>query len=502
MNSVKIIFIIISIIILFTIIYLIKKKKNIETFSKKETIKLINQVKNSNMSNSQLDKCIYSSNKLNDIEDILDIINNCNPEQDNIISNNLNYENINQKKITKNYGIYNNYILPTYLSNLELIKNENKNNNQVKKDLESSKYNLSNVINPYEQSQDILNTRDNQAQMLNNDEKKSIDGPSRSYDSIYNATSNKISNDGFSRISNDGSRDSSNKNLSNIINKSNNKNSDNDFIDHSGRVNTDDDIAKNKYKSKDGVNLFSILGKAFDKLMNSNIGKLFLEFLSKIDKLNILKIMEKSVECSVKSKLVGLEKGTCLIGEDKTCFWNRQILEANNNVRCQCGSDNSTMSWFNSLAEHEAKYAKELATKNKCKIQSGFNGHTTTFTDPKTKKTYKFSENIAISGKYSSSASDRLKAGESAVNGWASEGIGKNATKNDSSNYTAMNWNTNTLVGCGSEYCSDSENYITVCAYTNDKGEPGNTYSGLSNENKNKKISENVNCQNPIFLGL
>lgn len=118
------------------------------------------------------------------------------------------------------------------------------------------------------------------------------------------------------------------------------------------------------------------------------------------------------------------------------------------------------------------------------------------------KKTYKFSENIAISGKYNGSASDKLKAGESAVNGWSSEGIGKYATKNDSSNYTAMNWNTNTLVGCGSEYCSDSENYITVCAYTNEEGDAGNTYSGLSKSDKNKKISENVNCENPIFLGL
>lgn len=416
----KIFIIIFFILILFYILFFIKKNY-IETFSKNETVKLINEISE-------------------------------------------------------------NYILPTYISNLQIIANNNRENrknivqnNIIKEDLPSSKYNLSDVINSYESSKGILTPQ-------------------------YNINKN---NNGSSKSINGSVVRSSSKSLSDILNINHKNNSNNVSSNNNvGSNKVSDSSKKNEYKSKDGINLLSLLGNTFKKLIDSNIGKLFLKFLSMITKADILKVMAKSAECSVESKLVGLEKGTCLIGEDRTCFWNRQILEANNNVRCQCGSDNSSMSWYNSLAEHEANYAKELATKNKCKIQSGFNGHNTTFTDPKTKKTYKFSENIAISGKYSSSASDRLKAGESAVNGWSSEGIGKYATKNDSSNYTAMNWNTNTLVGCGSEYCSDSENYITICAYTNEEGNPGNTYSGLSKSDKNKKISENVNCENPIFLGL
>jgi hypothetical protein len=464
MYNIKILFFVIfSILILSSIIYFIRKD-NVETFSKNETIKLGNKVKNSTMNKNQLDKCINTSENLNDLEDITNIINNCNPDQDNIVSEN--------------------YILPTYLSNLELIANDNKaKQEKLKEKSQSSKYNLSDIINYIDPSKGILTqdniNEDNIRKQKENEKQMENKKYGKSYNDKIDDSSDS-SGDGYS--SGDGSGDGGS--------------SEDDFEDHSL------DPDETKYETKDGVNLLSILGSALSKLFNSNIGKLFLKFLSMITKGNILKIMAKSAECAVESKLVGLKKGTCLIGEDRTCFWNRQILEANNNVRCQCGSDNSSMSWHNSLAEHEANYAKELATKNKCKIRSGFNGHTTTFTDPTTKKTYKFSENIAISGKYSSSANDKLKAGESAVNGWSSEGIGKYATKKDSSNYTTMNWNTNTLVGCGSEYCSDAENYITVCAYTNEEGDAGNTYSGLSKSNKNKKISENVNCENPIFLGL
>ena len=97
MNSMKIFIIIFFILILFYIFFFIKKNY-IETFSKNETVKLINEVKNSTINQNQLDKCIYSSNNLDDLEDITNIISNCNPEQDNIIHENSNYKNINQKK--------------------------------------------------------------------------------------------------------------------------------------------------------------------------------------------------------------------------------------------------------------------------------------------------------------------------------------------------------------------------------------------------------------------
>jgi len=448
-------------------------------------------------------KCLETglTKDCDEFEDIFNIVKDCSPDQSNIVSgyddNDETYfdklRNRFNIKMDKEHGTIGEGYEPTH-------------NTLVKRHVSDSLEKERRMREEREEKRKREALRKQREMMKKRDEEKRRERTRREREGREREKREMYNKDNTER-----SRDKKRNEMLNKRQKEreeNNKQQENKYIDESkdhdsstGASSTSSGVSE--YKTKDGKSLSGILGNVMKKLTNSNIGILFLDFLKTLTGSDVAKAIAKSVECDAKTALENLipEKGTCTfdIGSgDNTCYWNSKTLLFNNNIRCQC--DANSLKWFDGLAKYEEAYAKDLAENNNCQIESGFNGHQTVYTDPDTKKTYKFSENIAISGPYSSTIGDQILSSLEAVNGWASEGRGKYATTDNSSNYTAMNWKGNTKVGCGSAYCAADKKYITVCGYTNDDGKPANTYA--NSDDKDKIINENVKCSNPLFIGL
>merc|ERR1711871_522110 len=132
------------------------------------------------------------------------------------------------------------------------------------------------------------------------------------------------------------------------------------------------------------------------------------------------------------------------------------ILQYHNDLRQQCSSSTQSLTWNQNLAEYAQSYAEILATQNNCGLSHTFGGHAS-YSDKNA------GENLAM---YISSAGvDPSVAAMKAVNGWAGEGYGDDATGGTTGHYTAMMWKDTTELGCGYGINEAANCIVTACNY-------------------------------------
>lgn len=108
-----------------------------------------------------------------------------------------------------------------------------------------------------------------------------------------------------------------------------------------------------------------------------------------------------------------------------------RLLFLHNSVRNKCNKNIQKLEWDEKLAEYATKTATHLANNRFGKLI-----HANSYGD------IGAGENLAMS--YNMDDPIRL-----AINGWAGEGYGDDATTSQTGHYTAMNWSTVNKVGCG-----------------------------------------------------
>merc|ERR1711871_231316 len=132
------------------------------------------------------------------------------------------------------------------------------------------------------------------------------------------------------------------------------------------------------------------------------------------------------------------------------------IFKYHNDLRQQCSSSTHSLTWNQNLAEYAQSYAEILATQNNCGLSHTFGGHAS-YSDKNA------GENLAM---YISSAGvDPSVAAMKAVNGWAGEGYGDDATGGTTGHYTAMMWKDTTELGCGYGINEAANCIVTACNY-------------------------------------
>jgi hypothetical protein len=134
------------------------------------------------------------------------------------------------------------------------------------------------------------------------------------------------------------------------------------------------------------------------------------------------------------------------------------MLDYHNELRQRCSPLNKTMSWDVGLADYAQRYAEELANNTNCQLK-----HSDSY------GLLSAGENLAMSYGYSTD-----QAIKNAINGWANEGYGKDATGPVTGHYTAMMWKDTTKLGCGLAQNGDCT--IISCNYSDTYPNVGGQY--------------------------
>ena len=138
--------------------------------------------------------------------------------------------------------------------------------------------------------------------------------------------------------------------------------------------------------------------------------------------------------------------------------FERLILDYHNNLREKCSDECKTMKWNSDLAAYAQEYATKLAEENGCGLSHSYEGHNS-YQDKNA------GENLAM---YMSNMGVDANTGAlNAVNGWAGEGYGEDATGEVTGHYTAMMWKDTGEVGCGYGINSEKNCMVTACNYAN-----------------------------------
>ena len=209
-----------------------------------------------------------------------------------------------------------------------------------------------------------------------------------------------------------------------------------------------------------------------------------------------------------------------------------KMTEWHNEIRRKCKEFGTTenLEWNEDLAKQAAEYAVKLVNLNPRRLDHYLHNN------PR-KSSYgakiPSSENLASfsPGDIQQNLDGLLQSGKIAITGtsrvggynggWAGEGfkvdkeniIGKSfnpsptCTKggnNQGGHYTALNWSDSTDLGCGTAITLKGSPYtVTVCHYTNKKGNVWQTMDGRTGEIKTKTVDERkkaVKCTEPLSL--
>lgn len=138
---------------------------------------------------------------------------------------------------------------------------------------------------------------------------------------------------------------------------------------------------------------------------------------------------------------------------DNLNSFEKSMLNYHNQLRGKCSPNKKTLVWDNGLAAYAQNYATKLAN-NGCILSHTFGGHDSY-------KDKSAGENLAMSQGYS-----KDQAIKNAINGWAGEGYGKDATGSMTGHYTAMMWKDTSKIGCGIGQKGDC--YIISCNYSSE----------------------------------
>ncbi len=138
---------------------------------------------------------------------------------------------------------------------------------------------------------------------------------------------------------------------------------------------------------------------------------------------------------------------------DNLNSFEKSMLNYHNQLRGKCSPNKKTLVWDNGLATYAQNYATKLAN-NGCILSHTFDGHDS-YRDKSA------GENLAMSQGYS-----KDQAIKNAINGWAGEGYGKDATGSMTGHYTAMMWKDTSKIGCGIGQKSDC--YVISCNYSSE----------------------------------
>jgi len=198
---------------------------------------------------------------------------------------------------------------------------------------------------------------------------------------------------------------------------------------------------------------------------------------------------------------------------DTTTTWQQNILNYHNDIRQQCSSDNATLTWDQDLADYAQKYADKVAAAKY--YGHNYNGH----------NSYTYSgypdgagENLWYNEGGIASMSDD-QAARAAVNGWAGEGYGADASPDadETGHYTAMNWRTATKLGCGFARndngwgvvsCNYADNAANFCC-TRDQYQSLDSLPGVNdylvtkgNTTSFDATGYNVQCTKPLSITI
>ena len=154
-----------------------------------------------------------------------------------------------------------------------------------------------------------------------------------------------------------------------------------------------------------------------------------------------------------------------IVGEDIAADDNgnltpfqRLILGYHIRLRSLCSADCKAMAWNGDLSTYAQDYATQLAEENGCGLSHSFEGHNS-YQDKSA------GENLAMY--MESTGVDANTAALKAVNGWAGEGYGADATGRVTGHYTAMMWMDATQVGCGYGINVAKNCAVVACNYAN-----------------------------------
>jgi hypothetical protein len=150
----------------------------------------------------------------------------------------------------------------------------------------------------------------------------------------------------------------------------------------------------------------------------------------------------------------------------------KKFLFLHNNVRNKCNKSIQKLEWDEKLAEYATKTATHLANNRFGKLI-----HANSYVDISAGENLAFSKNM----------DDPIRV---AINGWAGEGYGDDATTSQTGHYTAMNWSTVNKVGCG--MAKSSFGTIVSCNYKSP--------DGIVSPNTMGTYDKFVKCTKPISV--